>query len=187
MTGLAFLLACLGGAQGGDPMDQARAEAARALGVKASAVQVATLDATSVPGLTVLGASVTGRSPRRQFVPAALVGAEVIVGGDAVRARVLAAWAWAPGKIDPALVARVITPTLELPEAAELVADAERVKYLGRLGVSGVALPHEDVLDGVPAVVWWVSTGQNPATEVILKVPPSGPPTLSYGRTHGGG
>jgi hypothetical protein len=184
---LVFLLACLGGAQGGDPMDQARQEAARALGVKASAIEVTTLDASSVPGVTLLGAQVSGRVPKRKFVPVAVVGSELVVGGDAVRQKVLEAWAWKPGQVDPALVAKVLTPTLELPEAPTLVADAERVTYLGRLGVEGVALPHEGTGGEHPAVIWWVSTGQNPATEVILTIPAGAPPQVTYGRSHGGG
>jgi len=168
-------------------MDEARREAAKVLGVKESAVQVATLD-ESVAGVTVVGATAGGDRGPRKFAPAAvLADGKVVVGGDAVRKALFGAWAWAPGKVPADQVAAVITKTLETDEPAKLVSDPDRVAYLKRLGVDGVSLPHEDTLDGRPAVVWWIQTGSNPATEVLLKVGADGVPTVSYGRTHGGG
>ena len=166
-------------------MNDVRGQAAKVLGVKESAVEVTHLDAT-VPGLQLFGAE-AGSSPPRKFVAVAvLASGGVVVGGDAVRKAIFDAWAWSPGKVSAATVAAVVTRTLELEEPARVVSEAADVTYLGRLGVEGVALPHEETRGGDPAIVWWVGTGANPATEVILQVT-GGVPKLSTGRTHGGG
>lgn len=180
-----LVLACNAGAAGGDPMNDVRGQAAKVLGVKDSDVQVTPLDA-AVPGLQLFGAEV-GSSGRRKFVPAAvLASGGVVVGGDAVRKAIFDAWGWSPGKVPAATVAAVMTRTLELNEPARVVSEAADVTYLARLGVDGVALPVEETRGGDPAIVWWVGTGANPATEVILQIT-GGVPKLSFGRTHGGG
>ena len=66
------------------------------------------------------------------------------------------------------------------------LSSTDRDAYLARLGVTGVAPPHEETRGADPAFVWWVGTGANPATEVILQLT-GGVPKVSYGRTHGGG
>lgn len=178
-------LACNAGAAGGDPVNDVRGQAAKQLGVKESTVEVTPLDAT-VPGLQLFGAEAASSGQRRFVAGAVLASGQVVVGGDAVRKAIFDAWAWSPGKVPPATVAAVVTRTLEMEEPARVVSEPADVTYLGRLGVEGVALPHEETRGGDPAVVWWVGTGSNPATEVILQVT-GGVPKLSTGRTHGGG
>jgi hypothetical protein len=108
---------------------------------------------------------------------------QAVLGRDEVCRTVFAAWSWAPGRVRAEQVAAVITHTLDLPGRPEVLLDPERVVHLGRLGAEGIALPHEETIDGASAVTWWVSTDRE-TTEVIVEVGIDGRPRLSYGRTH---
>lgn len=162
-------------------MDELQA-LARALGLTDDRVREIPVD-SPIPGIRLVRVA---REDGSASIAAILADTgKAVLGRDDVCRAVFAAWGWAPGGVPAAQVATVITHALDLPGQPEVILDPERVIHLGRLGAEGVALPHEETIDGASAVTWWVSTDRE-ATEVIVAFGIDGLPRLSYGRTHSG-
>jgi hypothetical protein len=150
----------------------AQAAVAQKRNVPASDIQVTVLKAARVPQTTVFSARVLSEKGKRgSYAFGVVSGGQVVLDKAQAYALVARQWGYGAKRTVPAAeVARVFALLESTAEPAEAVLDEARIKSLPPKWREFLTLPKETVVDGHPAVEFWVLAPEPPVwqTQVIF-------------------
>jgi hypothetical protein len=150
----------------------AQAAVAQKRNVAASDIQVTVLKAAKVPHATVFSARVLSEKGKRgSYAFGVVSGGQVLLDKAQAYALVAKQWGYGAKRTVPAAeVARVFALLESTAEPAEAVLDEARIKSLPPKWRAFLTLPKETVVDGHPAVEFWVLAPEPPVwqTQVIF-------------------